>query len=149
MTNGKILKNNTLPIVLFTDTSVNVIKKDLWFISCHFLKFNNKPIFDYQNIHLLYIYIYGSIRENMDLKGHRSGYNKIIGNWSTNSGTRINWEASRKGAWSNKACREHRKNIKLIFPPIYFEVLLENLHFTHSYIHVNNRFVLFWKISKY
>ena len=54
MTNGKILKMNTLPIVLFTDASVNWIKKGFWFILCYFLKFNNKAIFDYQNIHLLY-----------------------------------------------------------------------------------------------
>ena len=99
-------ENNTLPIVLFTDAPVNLIKKGLWSISCCFLKFNEKPIFGYQNIHLLY----GPIRKNLDFKGHRRGYNKIIGRlWSTNCGTRIEWEASRKGAWLNKACREHRK----------------------------------------
>ena len=36
MTNGKI---NTLHIVLFTDASLNLIKKRLWFILCYFLKF--------------------------------------------------------------------------------------------------------------
>ena len=33
MTNGKILKINTLPIVLFTNASVNLIKKSFWLIS--------------------------------------------------------------------------------------------------------------------
>ena len=93
MTNGKILKVNALPIVLFTDASLNLIKKGLWMILCYFLKLNNKAIFDYQNIHLLY----GSIWKNLDLKGHRSGYNKTVGRlWFTNCGTRIEWETSRK-----------------------------------------------------
>ena len=52
MTNEKILKINILLIVLFANASLNLIKKDLWFILCYYLKFNNKPIFDYQNIHL-------------------------------------------------------------------------------------------------
>ena len=55
-------------------------QKGLWLILRYILKFNNKLIFDYQNIHLLY----GSIWKNLDLKEHRNGYNKIIGRlWST------------------------------------------------------------------
>ena len=55
MTNGKILKINPLPIVLFTDVSLNLIKKGLWFTLCYFIKFNNKPIFDYQNTPVAWI----------------------------------------------------------------------------------------------
>ena len=36
---------------------------------CFFLKFNNKPIFDYQNVHLLY----GPIWKNLNLKGKNAG----------------------------------------------------------------------------
>ena len=68
-------------------------QKGLWLILRYILKFNNKLIFDYQNIHLLY----GSIWKNLDLKEHRNGYKIIIGRlWSTNCGTRTEWEASRK-----------------------------------------------------
>ena len=69
MTNVKILKSHTLPIVLFTDASLTLIKKVLWLIFCFFLKFNNKPIFDYQNVHLLY----GPIWKNLNLKGKNAG----------------------------------------------------------------------------
>ena len=61
----KILKITPLPIVLFTDVSLNLIKKGLWFTLRYFIKFNNKQIFEYQNIHLLH----GSIWKKLDTKG--------------------------------------------------------------------------------
>ena len=84
--NGKFKKKNTLPIFFFTDASLNLIEKALWFILCYFLKFNNKPIFKYQNIYLLY----GSIWKNLNLKGYRNRYNKIfVRLWCTQCGNRI------------------------------------------------------------
>ena len=52
-------------------------KKRSLFALCYFIKFNNKPIFYYQNIHLLY----GSIWKKLDTKGQRNGYNKNY--WKT------------------------------------------------------------------
>ena len=93
MTNGKNLKINPLPIVLLTDVSLNLIKKGLWFTLCYFIKFNSKPIYEYQKIELLH----GSISKKLDTKGHCNGHKKIIGRlWSTNYGTRTEWEASKK-----------------------------------------------------
>ena len=93
MTNGKNLKINPLPIDSLTDVSLNVIKKGLWFTLCYFIKFNSEPIFEYQKIELLY----GSISKKLDMKGHCNGHKKIIGRlWSTNYGTRTEWEASKK-----------------------------------------------------
>ena len=72
-------KNQHLSHSFVSDASLNLIKKGLWFILCYILKFNNKLIFDYQNIHLPY----GSIWKTLNLKEHRNGYNKIIGRlWS-------------------------------------------------------------------
>ena len=93
MTNGKNLKINPLPIVLLTDVSLNLIKKGLWFTVCYFIKFNSKPIYEYQKIELLH----GSISKKLDTKGHCNGHKKIIGRlWSTNYGTRTEWEAAQK-----------------------------------------------------
>ena len=107
-------KNQPLPIVLFTDVALNWIKKGIWFTLCYFIKFNNKPIFDYQNMHLLY----RSVWIKLDTKWHHNGYNKIIVRlWSANCGSRIEWEASKKDtkffyygcskSWLKKECREH------------------------------------------
>ena len=54
-------KNQHLSHSFVSDASLNLIKKGLWFILCYILKFNNKLIFDYQNIHLPY----GSIWKNI------------------------------------------------------------------------------------
>ena len=41
--------------------------------------------------------MYGSISKKLDMKGHCNGHKKIIGRlWSTNYGTRTEWEASEK-----------------------------------------------------
>ena len=88
MINGTILKINALPMVLFTDASINLIKKGLWFILCYFIIFQDKPIFDYQNTHPLY----RSNWKNLDSKGLRNRYNRIIGTLSpTDCDSRTQW----------------------------------------------------------
>ena len=149
MTNGKILKINPHLIVLFTHTSLNLIKKGLWFFLCYFMKFTYKPIFDYQNIYLLY----GSIWKELDTKDHRNWYNIIGRPWSTNCGNRIEWEAFKKGKKGfyygclKSDQRKNSGNTVKCQTMFLFDLLWKFYWQTYIlHIHINNTFVLVWKI---
>ena len=108
MTNGKILKINHFPIVLFKDLPLNFVL---------FHKVSQQT--DFWLPKHTSVQLYGSVWKKLDTKGHHNGYNKIIGRlWSTNCGNRIEWDVSKKVAecfyygcsksWSKEECREHR-----------------------------------------
>ena len=87
MTNGENLKLNTLSNSLVYRCVSNLNQK---IPLVHFVLFYNGW---QQSL------TYGSIWKNLDTKGDRNGYNKIIGRlWSPNCGSRIESEASRKDA---------------------------------------------------
>ena len=86
MTNGENLKLNTLSNSLVYRCVSNLNQK---IPLVHFVLFYKGW---QQSL------TYGSIWKNLDTKGYRNGYNNIIGRlWSPNYGSRIEWEASRKG----------------------------------------------------
>ena len=111
--------------------SLNLIINALWFTLCYLIKFNNKTT--------------GSFWKNLNSKGHRNWYNKIIGRlWSTKCGNRIKWEASREGteyfyyacskSWSKKDYREHRKcQVNFLIHLLWSSIVKLGKHITHSY----------------